>query len=285
MPANIGEIHSYRRAIASRRLPMAGNSGFPHKSEESPINAHDEFPAKSRLKPTNPMNSRIQNQLNMVGACLTVANSTDYKPVWTGNPPADFGTDLAQLQTNYGSVTVLAAQADAATGGGGDASSAAETALENAAFMLARALANHFKKNGDLDNLGKMDVTKTDIVRLRKQVLLDKATAILTLASAAVSDPAAAGRGVTAARIATLTAAIAAFGKVMNTPRGEIVNKSALLREVETDMDDLALQFDGTDAGKRFIEAWKRARNIVDTGGGHSGTPPTPPTPPTTPKP
>jgi hypothetical protein len=221
----------------------------------------------------------------MVGACLTVANSTDYKPVWTGNPPADFGTDLAQLQTNYGSVTVLAAQADAATGGGGDASSAAETALENAAFMLARALANHFKKNGDLDNLGKMDVTKTDIVRLRKQVLLDKATAILTLASAAVSDPAAAGRGVTAARIATLTAAIAAFGKVMNTPRGEIVNKSALLREVETDMDDLALQFDGTDAGKRFIEAWKRARNIVDTGGGHSGTPPTPPTPPTTPKP
>jgi hypothetical protein len=59
------------------------------------------------------------------------------------------------------------------------------------------------------------------------------------------------------ARIATLTAAIAAFGKVMNTPRGEVVNRSALLREVETDtaalvqlatdMDDLALQFDGTD--------------------------------------
>jgi hypothetical protein len=171
----------------------------------------------------------------------------------------------------------------------------AETALENAAFILARALANHFKKKGDLDNLGKVDATKTDIVRLRKQVLLDKATAILNLASAAVSDPAAAGRGVTAARIATLTAAIAAFGKVMNTPRGQIVNKSALLREVETDtaalvqlatdMDDLTLQFDGTDAGKRFIEAWKRARIIVDTGGGHAATPPTPPTPPATPKP
>ncbi|HEY5233634.1 MAG TPA: hypothetical protein VIK35_08885 [Verrucomicrobiae bacterium] len=80
---------------------------------------------------------------------------------------------------------------------------------------------------------------------------------------------------------------------MLNTPRGQIVNKSALLREVETDvaalvqlatdMDDLALQFDGTDAGKRFIVAWKRARIIVDTGGGHSGTPPTPP--PATPKP
>ena len=181
----------------------------------------------------------------MVGACLTVANSTDYKPVWTGNPPAGFGTDMATLQTNYGSVTVLAAQADAATGGGDDASAAAETALENAAFILARSLANYFKKKGDLDNLGKVDVTKTDIVRLRKQVLLDKATAILNLASAAVSDPAAAGRGVTAARIATLTAAIAAFGKVMNTPRGQIVNKSALLHEMET--DTAALMQSGAD--------------------------------------
>ena len=94
------------------------------------------------------------------------------------------------------------------------------------------------------------------------------------------------GRGV--------TAALTAFAGVMNNPRGQIVNRSTLLKEVDTDiaalvqlatdMDDLALQFDGTDAGKRFIEAWKRARNIVDTGGGHSATPPTPPTPPATPK-
>jgi hypothetical protein len=33
MPANIGEIHNCRRATASRRPSMAGNSGFPHKSE------------------------------------------------------------------------------------------------------------------------------------------------------------------------------------------------------------------------------------------------------------
>jgi hypothetical protein len=35
----------------------------------------------------------------------------------------------------------------------------------------------------------------------------------------------------------------------------------------------------------QFSEAWKRARIIVDSGGGHGGTPPTLPTPPTTPKP
>ena len=56
----------------------------------------------------------------------------------------------------------------------------------------------------------------------------------------------------------------------MSTPRGQIVNRSALLKAVETDvaallekvsdMDDLVVQF--------------------DTGGGQGGTPPTPPTPP-----
>ncbi|MDQ6630736.1 MAG: hypothetical protein M3Y82_03140 [Verrucomicrobiota bacterium] len=237
------------------------------------------------------MNLRIQNQLNMVGACITVAQSSDYKPVWNGNPPADFGTDLTKLQTDYGAITAKAAQADAATGGAGDAKTVAETALEDAAFILARALANHFKKINDLDRLGKVDVSKSEIMKLRTQELVNKTTAIRDLGTVAVAEAGAAGRGVTAARVAALTAAITSFSNVMSSPRGEIVNRSALLKEVETDtaalmesvsnMDDLVLQFDATDDGKRFIEAWKRARIIVDTGGGHS--PPTPPVPPPTP--
>ena len=121
---------------------------------------------------------------------------------------------------------------------------------------------------------------------------MNKTTSIRDLATAAVSEAGAAGRGVTAARVAALTAAITGFSNVMSTPRGQIVNRSALLKEVETDvaallekvsdMDDLVVQFDGSDVGKRFIEAWKRARIIVDSGGG-GGTTPTPPTPPTPP--
>jgi hypothetical protein len=121
---------------------------------------------------------------------------------------------------------------------------------------------------------------------------VNKTTAIRDLGTAAVSEAGAAGRGVTAARVAALTAAITGFSNVMSTPRGQIVNRSALLKEVETDvaallekvsdMDDLVVQFDGSEPGKRFIEAWKRARIIVDSGGG-GGTSPTPPTPPTPP--
>jgi hypothetical protein len=239
------------------------------------------------------MNLRISNQLNMVGACINVANSPEYKPVWTGHEPADFAIDIAKLQTDYGATTAKAAQAEAATGGAGDAKSSAETVLEDAAYVLARALAIHFKKTGDLDRHGKVDVSKSEIMKLRTQDLVNKATAIRDLGTAAVSQTGAAGRGVTAARVAALTAAITSFTNVMSSPRGQIVNRSALLKEVETDaaalvefvndMDDLALQFDGTETGRRFIEAWKRARIIVDsgTGRGNGGAAPAPAKTPT----
>lgn len=237
------------------------------------------------------MNNRLQNQLNMVGACITVAQSADYKNIWSGNPPADFGADLIKLTADYGAVTAKAAQADAAAGGAADAKAVAETALEDAAYVLARALAVHFKKTGDLDRRGKVNLTKTAIVKLRAQELADKATAIRELARVALSEPGAEGRGVTAARVASLAAAINAYAGVMNTPRGQIVNRGTLLREVETDiaalmesvrdLDDLVLQFGGSDAGNRFIEAWKRARIIVDAGSGHASEEKTPA--PTTP--
>ena len=237
------------------------------------------------------MTDRIQNQLNSVGASITVAHSPEHKNTWHGKEPEDFGTDLAALEAAYGAVIGKAAQVEAATGGATDAKAAAETALENAAFVLARALASHFRKTGDLDRLGKVDLTKTAIVKLRAQPLVNQATAIRDLAAVAATEPDAAKRGVTAARIATLSAAITNFSKVMNAPRGQIINRSTMIREVETDtanlldqcsaLDDLALQFDGTEAGRRFIEAWKHARIIVDAG--HSPAEKTAPTPPPTP--
>jgi hypothetical protein len=236
------------------------------------------------------MNSRLQNQLTMIGSCITLANSTEHKSVWFEKDPADFGTDLVAIQTDYGTITAKAAQADAAAGGAADAKAVAETALEDAAYVLARALAVHFKKSGNLTDRAKVDLSKSEIMKLRTQELVNKTIAIRDLGTAAVSQTDAAKRGVTAARVAALTAAITAFSNVMNSPRGEIVNRSALLREIETDiaalldrvndLDDLVLQFGGTDAGQRFNEAWKGARIIVDSGSGHSTPAPAPvPTP------
>ena len=54
-----------------------------------------------------------------------------------------------------------------------------------------------------------------------------------------MSEAGAAGRGVTAARVATLTAAITGYSNVMSTPSGQIVNRRPLLKEVETDVASL----------------------------------------------
>jgi len=231
----------------------------------------------------------------MVGSCLTVAYGPDYAPVWTGKGPADFGPDLAKVQTGYGVIVAKAALAAGAGGGAADAKALAEGVLEDTSFVLTRALANHFKKTGDLDRLAKVNLRKSALVLLRNRDLVAKATEIHDLGAAAQGEPGAAGRGVTAARVAEVGAAISAFAAMMNNPRGQIVNRSTLLKEVETDtaglleqvndLDDLVLQFDGTPEGRRFVEAWKRARIIVDVGCGHGGsdTPPAPPAAPTTP--
>ena len=229
----------------------------------------------------------------MAGACLTVANDKNHRLVWKNQPPADFETDLTKLGTDYEAVLQKDALADGAAGGAGDAKSVAETALEEISHIVARALANHFKKTGNLDALGKVNFSKSDIVRLRHQDLLDQSVALRDLSTATQTEAGAADRGVTAARTATLSSAIGAFKTLMHLPRGQVVNRGTFKKEVATDvaalvshvadMDDLVIQFDGTEAGRRFIEAWKRARKIVDSGGGAGPSDPTPPTPPAPP--
>lgn len=226
------------------------------------------------------MKNRTENQLNMVSACIAVANSDDYKPVWSGKEPADFGPDLTQLTLAYDAATRKAALAQSAIGGTTELKALAESTLEAAAYVVARALTNHFKKTGNIAALAKVDLPRSAIVRLSGLPLVALTTELHALGTAAVSEPGAAGRGVTADRVATLGAAILTYKDAMSQPREQIVNRSTLLKEVETDaaglveqvrdLDDLVMQFDGTAAGLRFIEAWRRARIIVDLGTGRS---------------
>ena len=245
----------------------------------------------------HPMNDILTNRLDMVGACLTVAQSAEFSPVWTAHAPLDFGTDLAALATKYGNATALSAQFQSAITGPADAKDVAETDLEERSFQLSRALANHFKKTGDLVNRAKVDVLIGQIRKLRDQAVLAFGTMVRDLAQEASADAAAVNRGITAARIAALTGAVTAYGQLLSAPRGAIASRSALGRELETvmaelvedvrDMDDLVIQFDGSDLARRFVDAWKAARMIVDAGhgpatpppaGGGGGTP-TPPNP------
>jgi hypothetical protein len=67
-------------------------------------------------------------------------------------------------------------------------------------FPLGHATVVHFKKTGNLTDRAKVDMSKSEIVKLRTQELVNKTTAIRDLATVVGADPNAAKRGVTAAR-------------------------------------------------------------------------------------
>jgi hypothetical protein len=237
------------------------------------------------------MNDKQTNHIGTVKACIRVANLQENRAVWDGNPPLAFEADLATLTTDCATAEGIAARANSAAKGYADAKEEAEDKLEKACFKTARALASHFKKSGDLGRLAKVDYKIGYYQKLRDQHLITAATDLVTIGTAASSEPGATDRGVTPALIAQLQTALTAFTGVDAAPRTGIVSRSALKTELEAkvaelmeqleDLDDLVIQFDETPAGLAFIAAWRKARIIVDAGHGPANDDPTPPPAPT----
>ena len=105
------------------------------------------------------------------------------------------------------------------------------------------------------ENLPALTAKGCEIMKLRTQELVNKTTDIRDLGTAALAkSPLRLARGegqgevsswklpddsvthLRTVRLAALTAAITGFTNVMSTPRGQIVNRSALLKEAETDV-------------------------------------------------
>ncbi len=226
------------------------------------------------------MNDRNVNRLNMVNACLRLAESPEHRPVWDGKDPVAFTADFAALKAAAAETDVLAAQLGSIAAGAADAKAVAETALEDAAFLVATALRSFYKKTADSEGLRKVNFAKSYLQRLRDAQLVADARAIHAAAQSLATNSEAQARGVTASSIATLGAAIDVFDGLLSKPRTNLVNRNTLVRELATrvadhleaiaDLDDLVLQFGATPAGQRFAEAWQGARVIVDAGAGQA---------------
>ena len=140
------------------------------------------------------MDDRINNRLTMVNAAIAVAETPANRLVWDGQPPAEFGTALNALKTGYAAATALAAQAGSATTGAAASKDVAETALENAAFVLARALAFHLKKTGDLTRRAKVNFPLSGFQKLRDQELVARCTEVRNIAQSVTAEPGATDR-------------------------------------------------------------------------------------------
>ena len=201
-------------------------------------------------------NDRTQNHLNMFGACITVAELPAFSLVWTGHEPADFATDFDAFKSDWADANSYLTNLKGAAGGAGSAKDQAETAAEDAGYLLARALCSHYRKTGDPDNLAKVNLTKYAIQRLRDLDLVATLTVIRDLGGAAQRQPGVSGRGVTTARVTAAATTLARYEAQLNAPRSQVVNRGSYLRELETHvagmlekihaLDDLVLQFDGT---------------------------------------
>ena len=135
------------------------------------------------------MNDRINNRLTMVGACITVAETPEHRLVWEGNEPAEFGTAFNALKIEYAEIQTILASAGAATTGAAEAKDVAETTLENAAFVLARATALHLKKTGDLTRRAQVNFKLSGFQRLRDQELVARCTTVRDIAQSVTAEP------------------------------------------------------------------------------------------------
>lgn len=239
-----------------------------------------------------PMNDETINRLNMIGACLTLADLPESRAVWDGQPPLAFDEGYTTLAADYATALEISQEAGSDISGTTDAKANAERALEDLAYRLARALTGYFRKIGDAEHLAKVNVTRSSIVRLRHQQLTHRTTEIRDLAQSVVAAPTAVNYAITTPRITELTTAITAFETLRNAPRGaiaarsgtrdELVTQVAALVETVRELDDHVLQFPDSPATRTFATAWKTARIVVDAGHGPGEEePPTPPTPPT----
>ena len=171
------------------------------------------------------MVDRISNRLTMINAAIAVAETPANRLVWDGQSPAEFGTALNALKTGYAAATALAAQAGSATTGAAASKDVAETALENAAFVLARAMAFHLKKTGDLTRRAKVNFPLSGFQNLRDQALVARCTEVRNIAQSVTAEPGATDRGVTTARITALSNALTAYQGLLNAPRGQVVGQ------------------------------------------------------------
>lgn len=243
----------------------------------------DEFHLK------NKMYQRIETHLR------DAAN----EPLWLDQPPRL--TELVESwETKITALGILGTEQEANLSGYSEQQNAAEIALENAAYPLAKKLRQYYKGQGNLAKAAEWTIAASKWQRMREDALLGKAKALRTEVTPLTTGTPAPGAfyGITAADLT-------AFSPLVDTYDAEIANPGAARggRKARTDSlrpayaaadDDLydiddfieALR-DQSEPHRLFVETYFNLRQIG--GGGSDGgagmnkgetTPPSTPTPP-----
>jgi hypothetical protein len=241
------------------------------------------------------MKNEFTNRLGMFNTSVTTLNKDSHKAVWFQQDPKIFTTKVTEaVQLVADLAAFCQKQSTVITGSAGD--KAREVAeAEDAAHPIARALVQWFRDQRDETNAAKVDLSFSDLRRLRDQELLAQLNIILGLAQSVTGgtqSTQAAEYGLTVAKATALAKEITDFANIINAPQANIADRKALtaqlrarFNEVEgkfAALDDLILNFDGTAVGHALVAAYQASRIVRDLGGSPSKPTPAPVTPTTT---
>ena len=233
------------------------------------------------------MTTKQFNKLTMYLAVEGICDAAN--AVWQNLQAfADAYTDLKTRVTN---IQNFAQSQTQDTSGVAMDKQAARQAMCSLALPIANAVHAYAVKTKNNTLAASVDFSMADLIQGRDMQSRDLCQNIANTANANLANLA--GYGLTAAKLAALTNAIAAYNLLISAPRdtraqGKTVTTS-LQAEFDAADEALGLMDDllGQIADAKFVADYNNARIIVDTAASHaSPTPPTPPTPPpATPKP
>jgi hypothetical protein len=234
------------------------------------------------------MKDTIANKVTSFSATLGVADKPEHQVIWQNQPPQAFTDGLALARASTAALIKTGAQQSAPITGVGAAFKALRKDFEAGLYRMARATFQCLTKLGNTVDAAKVDLSPTDLHDARGVALAGLGETVLDLAEPLTQPPApGTAFGITTASVAVVNDLWSRYSTAVGAPvsarskrKAQTTDLSAQCAATEAQyavLDDLVVQFDGTPAGKQFVETWFAARNVVELGT-HHAQPPAPPT-------
>ncbi len=227
------------------------------------------------------MKDEFTNRLGMFDTTLLNLNTTANKAVWFEKDPLIFTAKVATATAGVVELRKFCVkQSTDITGSALDKKREGDEAIA-VAHRLSRALVTWFRDQSDETNATKVDLQESGWARLRDQEQVDQGRLVRDLAQGVVAGPKsadAAAYGITAIAVASVNKEVEEYAAVVSAPQLSIADRKSLTQQMRdrfnaveglfVALDDLILQFSGTEAGRALIASHQAARIVRDLGAG-----------------
>lgn len=237
------------------------------------------------------MKNEFINRLESFDKTLNVLAKPENKAIWENKKPEIFTLKAASATTETGKCKKIVEQQEKDTTGAAEEKAREQKELDALAEPMADAVAMFFRDQQMETEAAEVTLSKRDWDRLRDAQHLAKARLVEGKARALTTGPhaaAAAQYGITggdAGSVAKLQKEADDVERLLNAPANTIGQRARFTaaarpqwrttEAIFADMDELIVQYQGTEAGNALVADYLKAREINDRGHGPSEENPT----------